>query len=338
MEVEDPISRLFSSQAGSGRPVLALAPMAGVTDAPFRALCRRYGAVYAISEMAASQAMIRHTAKSALIASGLDKEPLTAAQIAGSDPEVMARAARICVDNGAEIIDINMGCPVKKIVRNGSGAALLRDEGRLTAIIRRVVAEVAPHPVTLKIRIGWDHQSRNGIRVAGLAESLGIRCLTVHGRTRSQMYRGKADWDYIGRIKRMLSIPVIGNGDVFSPDDAARMLETTGVDGIMIGRAAMGRPWIFQQIAHFLSSGQRRPDPFWPERAALAREHLLALLDFYGPEVGNRLARKHLAWHVRGVRGSARFRAGINQSESPEETLEMVDGFFATFGKQCHVA
>jgi tRNA-dihydrouridine synthase B len=324
----DPIVDLFS-QKKHGRTVLPLilAPMAGVTDLPFRTLAHHYGAALTVSEMVASQAMIRQTPKSLKIAAGPAKEGMNAVQIAGSEPEVMAQAAQMNVALGAQIIDINMGCPVKKIVKNGAGSALMRDEALIARILEAVVAAVAV-PVTIKIRLGWDEDSLNAVSVARLAESMGVRCVTVHGRTRAQMYRGVADWDAIGRVKAGVSIPVIGNGDVTTPQDAELMLERAGVDGVMIGRGSYGRPWIFRQIAEYLESGSVGFEPDMAAREAVVIEHVNAMIQFYGATVGNRMVRKHLAWYTKGMVGGAQFRKTVNQAPDPEATLAMTLAFF----------
>lgn len=324
----DAISDLFPPHTHRSKSTpLILAPMAGVTDAPFRSLALRYGANLAFSEMVASQAMIRHTPKSLKISSTLDPEPIFAVQIAGSDPAVMAEAARMNEGRGARIIDINMGCPVKKICNNGGGAALLKDESRAAAIIAAVVKAVNV-PVTVKIRLGWDHAHKNGLTIARLAEQNGARMLTVHGRTRADMYQGKADWNAIAAIKRELTIPVIGNGDVVSPHSAKEMLEITGVDGIMIGRASLGRPWIFSQIASFLANGTIPPPPDLETRLDLVLEHFHAMIQHLGSVGGNRTARKHLAWHTHGLTDGAKFRNAVNHSPDPQSTENMILAFF----------
>lgn len=328
----DAISELFSRKTAGGTPILPLilAPMAGVTDAPFRNIAIKHGAHLAYSEMVASQAMVRNTPKSLRIASApstLDSEPILAVQIAGSDPAVMAEAARMNEERGARIIDINMGCPVKKICNNGAGAALLKDETRAAAIVTAVTRAVHV-PVTVKIRLGWDHEHKNGLTIARIAEQNGARMVTVHGRTRSDMYHGKADWTAIATIKQALSIPVIGNGDVTSPANAREMLTITGVDGIMIGRAALGKPWIFSQIAHFLEKGDIPPQPGIKARMELVLSHFAAMIEHMGAKTGNRAARKHLAWHTHGLINGARFRDAINHSPDPQTTTAMIQSFF----------
>ncbi|MBF0421875.1 MAG: tRNA dihydrouridine synthase DusB [Magnetococcales bacterium] len=301
--------------------------MAGVTDAPFRGIAIRYGAHLAFSEMIASQAMVRNSPKSIKIASILHPEPFFAVQIAGSDPQVMAEAARMNEARGARIIDINMGCPMKKITGAGAGAALLRDESRAATIVN-AVSRAVKVPVTVKIRLGWDREHQNGLAIARLAEQNGARMVTIHGRTRQDMYHGRADWSAIAAIKKGLSIPVIGNGDIIDPQSALEMLSVSGVDGLMIGRAALGRPWIFAQTTQFLAGG---PVPAPPDSAHLldlVMEHFDALIRHMGPELGNRMARKHLAWYTRGLKGGSRFRDAVNHSPDHHTTAAMIQTFF----------
>ncbi|MBF0370755.1 MAG: tRNA dihydrouridine synthase DusB [Magnetococcales bacterium] len=344
MQSIDPISALFAKKIGNPTPKpLILAPMAGVTDPPFRRLARRFGADLTVSEMIPSQAMIRMGQKGGRLSTSLREESPLAVQIAGREPGEMVRAAQMNVARGAEIIDINMGCPVKKIIKGGAGAALLKDEGLVDAILEAVVAAVAV-PVTVKIRLGWTHDSLNGHRIAQIAEARGVRMIAVHGRTRSQMYSGVADWEAIARIKRVVSIPVIGNGDVRSPRDAEKMLAISGTDGVMIGRGALGNPWLFREVKHYLTYGAEGdstaaappapPSPTPRERLEVVREHFQGLLDFHGAHTGNLLARKHLSWYSRGLPGSADFRSRVNLSRSPEETWGFIDTFFAALPDQ----
>ncbi|MBF0183701.1 MAG: tRNA dihydrouridine synthase DusB [Magnetococcales bacterium] len=332
MAEPDPLALLFSPQR---RTVpLLLAPMAGITDWPFRALARHYGADLTVSEMIASQAMIRHTARSlkmaapSVVASDSSETDLLAVQIAGADPEVMAEAARMNVARGATLIDINMGCPVKKIAKSNAGAALMRDE-RLAGRLMAAVVQAVAVPVTIKIRLGWDDRQRNGLTIARIAEDSGIRAVTVHGRTRAQMYHGSADWQAIAEIKAGIAIPVIGNGDITSPQTARQMWQLSAVDGIMIGRGAIGRPWLFREIAHYLQTGETLPPPPWQERKQIIQHHFSQIIAHHGPLLGNRLARKHLAWHTHGLVGGARFREQVNRSPDAASTEQLLTAFLA---------
>lgn len=330
MAKDDILSRLFAPD--SGHVPLILAPMAGITDGPMRRLAAQFGADLTVSEMVASQAMIRHTPKSLKIASSLHDHGPVAVQIAGADPDVMAEAARMNADRGAALIDVNMGCPVRKIAKSHAGAALMRDERLSERILAAVVAAVSPLPVTVKMRLGWDDTQRNGLTIARIAESVGVRAVTVHGRTRAQMYQGCADWHAIGHIKTGVTIPVVGNGDVTTPEEARKMLNVAGVDGVMIGRGAIGRPWIFQTIAHYLQTGHHLDEPDAERKKQLILDHFHQMIDFYGPTVGNRLARKHLAWHTKGMVGGARFRAHLNVSPDAQSTTALLRGFLRDTG------
>ncbi len=332
MSDPDPLALLFAP--GRATVPLLLAPMAGVTDWPFRALALTYGADMTVSEMVASQAMIRHAPKSFKIASsgpwnGSESPAVMAVQIAGADPAIMAEAARMNVDRGATMIDINMGCPVKKMAKSHAGAALMRDE-RLAGRIMAAVVAAVPVPVTVKMRLGWDEGQRNGLALARIAEASGVRAVTVHGRTRAQMYSGQADWRAIGAIKAGVAIPVIGNGDVTTPEEARQLLLVAGVDGIMIGRGALGRPWLFREVAHYLRTGESLPGPEPAERVRVIIDHFDHIIAFHGPEIGNRLARKQLAWHTRGMAGGGRFRESLNHSPDADSTGQLLRTFLGS--------
>jgi tRNA-dihydrouridine synthase B len=304
-----------------------VAPMAGVTDRPFRQLCKQLGAGYAVSEMAASNPRLWATEKSARrINHDGEMEP-KAVQIAGADPAILAECAKFNVDRGAQIIDINMGCPVKKVCNNWCGSALLQDEKLVGAILDAVVAAVDV-PVTLKFRTGWDRSHKNALAIAMIAQASGIAMLTLHGRTRADGYSGAAEYDTIAAVKAAVSIPVVANGDIGTPGQAKRVLELTGADAIMVGRAAQGRPWIFREIDHFLRTGQTLAAPFIAEVRALMDEHLRAHYAFYGEFLGVRTARKHIGWYVRDLTGGEQFRRHMNQLEDCENQLAAVDGFF----------
>ncbi|MBF0335881.1 MAG: tRNA dihydrouridine synthase DusB [Alphaproteobacteria bacterium] len=307
-------------------PVI-LAPMSGVTDMPFRRLVKSLGVGLVVSEMIASEAMIRANRQTMKMSSACAEEHPMSVQLAGCEPERMAEAARLNEDRGAAIIDINMGCPVKKVVKGDAGSALMRDEPLASRILEAVVRAVRL-PVTLKMRMGWDHSCLNAPRLARIAEECGVRMVTVHGRTRQQLYTGTADWAFIRSVKDAVSIPVVGNGDVNSVDDAAEMLRQSGADGVMIGRATYGRPWFPAQVAHFLKTGERLPDPPLERQFELLRAHYEDMLVHYGTEVGARMARKHIAWYSRGLPGSAEFRARVNALPDARLVARAIDEFY----------
>jgi len=287
-----------------------LAPMAGITDLPFRRLVARFGAGLVFSEMVASKAMVAETRRSLrIIKSANDDHPM-AVQLAGCDPEIMAEAARLNEDMGAQILDINMGCPVKKVTSGMAGSSLMRDLGHARKILEATVKAVRI-PVTLKMRTGWDDDNRNAPELAKIAEDAGIQMLTVHGRTRCQFFKGAADWRFIGDVKQAVSIPVFANGDILSREDAAEALRQSGADGVMIGRGSYGRPWFVSQVAEYLKSGTYLDDPDFDDQKAVLLEHYDALISLYGEEVGTRVARKHLGWYSERLPGGANFRSKV---------------------------
>jgi tRNA-dihydrouridine synthase B len=310
---------------------LFVAPMAGVTDRPFRQLCKRLGAGLAVSEMMSSQPHLRGSAKSRRRADHAGEVEPICVQIAGTDPAMLADAARYNVDLGAQVIDVNMGCPAKKVCNVLAGSALLRDEPLVGRILDAVVRAVEI-PVTLKIRTGWDPQQRNAVRVAKIAHAAGVELLAIHGRTRACGFTGNAEYDTIAAVKSEVSIPVVANGDIDSPEKAREVLARTGADAIMIGRAAQGRPWIFREIRHFLRTGEHLPPPEVAEIHRLLRAHLQDLHAFYGEECGVRVARKHVAWYTKALAGSAGFRQRLNTLERSEEQVAAVDRYFEQLG------
>ena len=307
---------------------LFVAPMAGVTDRPFRQLCKKMGAGLAVSEMVTSNSLLYGSAKTIRRANHDGEVEPISVQIAGADPGMMAEAARHNVDNGAQIIDINMGCPAKKVCNVMAGSALMQDEMLVGRILDAVVGAIPNTPVTLKFRTGWNIANKNAPNIARIAESAGVRAVAIHGRTRCQQYTGEAEYDTIACVKSLIKIPVIANGDITTPEKAKLVLEKTGADGVMIGRAAQGRPWLFREIEHYLKTGEYLPPARVSEIHAILMAHLEDLYEFYGPETGCKVARKHISWYTKGLVGSAAFRKEMNILPTIEQQLQVVNDFF----------
>ena len=307
---------------------LVVAPMAGVTDRPFRQLCKKLGAGLAVSEMVTSNSLLYGSEKTRRRANHEGEVDPISVQIAGSDPQMMAEAARYNVDNGAQIIDINMGCPAKKICNVMAGSALLKDEPLVSQILKAVVGAVNV-PVTLKIRTGWDKQNRNAVMIAKMAEDIGVQALAMHGRTRACLYMGDAEYDTIAAVKQAINIPLIANGDITTPEKAKYVLDYTGADAVMIGRAAQGRPWIFREIEHFLKTGTHLLPPTVEEIHTVMLEHINDLYGFYGDVAGMRVARKHISWYTKGLAGSASFRHNMNTLDTIDLQQAAINNFFA---------
>ncbi|WP_228141708.1 tRNA dihydrouridine synthase DusB [Marinobacter sp. X15-166B] len=307
---------------------LIVAPMAGVTDRPFRLLCRQLGAGLAVSEMVIADSKLWHTRKSRLRLDHQGEPGPRSVQIAGGDPEMLAHAARLNAEYGAQIIDINMGCPAKKVCNKAAGSALMKDVPLVRDILVAVVAAV-DIPVTLKIRTGWDRDNRNALLIARLAEDAGIQALAIHGRTRTDGYKGEAEYDTIAEVKSRVNIPVFANGDISSPEKAREVLDYTGADGLLIGRAAQGRPWIFREILHFLETGEHLPPPGLDEVEAILTGHMTALHAFYGDHMGPKIARKHVGWYLQSHDHERTFRRSFNALELAQEQLDSIQQYFS---------